>query len=344
MKEPGLRAAYDSKRTTSKQSQPSHSPTASAQAKSGADKTPVAKEDEKLQAEAKVIEARLRTLRNRKYDLDAELFECKKTVTKLEAELELFRKQDEEDVRVGEEANSWWTYLTSPIIGVRPGHDGQSKERREAVRLQRVAARRIKEPELTRARGALEGKKTAVRFIDEAIALEGGKKGDVEWKRFEMNQREERRRKEEELRKQRAEQERRGNMARERWEEQMRKADAEREQRDKAERERFEELRRRVQEQRRDTEEAASARFKAFAGKDSRPKPSSSRASAGHHTTTPTPSPHCSHSAYWSQIDGRDRCNQCGRLQHKFTFECPGCGIRACASCRRTLKSARWSG
>lgn len=46
----------------------------------------------------------------------------------------------------------------------------------------------------------------------------------------------------------------------------------------------------------------------------------------------------CSHRKFWEKVDGAGDCDKCAQYQRKFLYQCPGCDMRACAECRRTLR------
>ncbi|KAL4780130.1 hypothetical protein BJX76DRAFT_59302 [Aspergillus varians] len=50
----------------------------------------------------------------------------------------------------------------------------------------------------------------------------------------------------------------------------------------------------------------------------------------------------CHHQSWWSRIDVRLSCSRCLSVTRKFIFQCPGCGKLACASCRDTIKGGRF--
>ncbi|KAF3901838.1 hypothetical protein AA313_de0208336 [Arthrobotrys entomopaga] len=47
----------------------------------------------------------------------------------------------------------------------------------------------------------------------------------------------------------------------------------------------------------------------------------------------------CSHSRFWNKVTiTSEECSQCHKNYRSFLFQCPGCEMRACASCRNELK------
>ena len=46
----------------------------------------------------------------------------------------------------------------------------------------------------------------------------------------------------------------------------------------------------------------------------------------------------CRHDRFWPKVEGKQQCSNCSAFQNWFAFQCPGCGMVACADCRQTLR------
>jgi hypothetical protein len=49
----------------------------------------------------------------------------------------------------------------------------------------------------------------------------------------------------------------------------------------------------------------------------------------------------CLHDKFWPRLEGRHLCGSCHKSQRHFAFQCPGCGMIACAGCRQTLRGEK---
>jgi len=66
------------------------------------------------------------------------------------------------------------------------------------------------------------------------------------------------------------------------------------------------------------------------------PSYSFSRASAPNKTSSA-----CRHELFWPKLNGSHICQNCHGIQRRFAFQCPGCSMIACASCRQTIRGER---
>lgn len=55
-----------------------------------------------------------------------------------------------------------------------------------------------------------------------------------------------------------------------------------------------------------------------------------------HYAHTPAT---CAHERYWIRVEGKQRCGICDHTLPLFVLMCPGCGFKACGSCREALKA-----
>ena len=283
------------------------------------------------QRQAKASQDRLQPLEQRRSQCDSGIFEINREIRRLQAELKRLRDKDEEERRKQREKNSWWSYFTSPIYGKALETEGEKLER-EAEGLQRLASTSIKSNELKRKEAALQELESQLKIINITIAAEKKRYEDEVRARDSMRQAQLRqeRLKQEWLRQEQLKQEqlRQEQLRQEQLRQQQ---EARRKEREQREREREAEVAAALQRQRQ--EEAARATQRARAAKEAQEHRQATRGAG----STPTPST-CRHKAYWAKLEGSRSCSNCHTLQRRFTFQCPGCKIIACANCRQMLK------
>lgn len=323
---------------------------------------------QQLAKEKRVDEARQERVRHlevlkRRYNDD--IFEVTRAVRKLMADLTGLQNKDDEDSREYRERNGWLAYLTSPIYG-KPRETEDEKMAREIERIQRHAIKRIKESELKEKETKLNRLQDALREANNKIAVENEKAEEA----LQTQVREEKLRKAQEA-KIKAERDMREKRA---WFEEIRvKAQKERAEREakkareaEAARKAQEELERALkvvaaekyklevkQAQRRQEEQESTRKASAEINQ----KRTEERRRATHaaeeaarnaqaqaafvygfsHNPNSTSSS-CKHEWFWPRVMGSHQCQNCNLIQNRFAFQCPGCRMMACASCRQILR------
>lgn len=309
-------------------------------------------------------EERLRRLEILKRRYNDDIFEVTRVVRKLMADLTRLQNKDDEDSRENRERNGWLAYLTSPIYGNQRETEDE-KMARETERIQRLATKRIKEFELKEKEAKLQRLQDALRDANRKIAVENEKLEEA----LQAQVREEKQRKAQEAslkaerdmrenwtrveeirikaQKERAEREAKkareaevARKAQEELERALKAVAAERykmEMRHKQKREEQERARnasaershRAAEELRRSTHAAEEAARNAQAQADF--------AYGFSHDGNATSSS-CKHEWFWPKVMGSHQCQNCNLIRHRFAFQCPGCRIVACASCRQILR------
>lgn len=280
------------------------------------------------QKEDAALQERLRNFELAKSRYDSDIFELSRVIRKLAADLKRLQDQDEEDLRAERERNGWWAYLASPIYGKESETDEQ-KQTRETKRLDRVASRSIKGSELDEKTARLQRLQEALQNVSDKIALEK-KKAEDEKKReqFEARAREVAAERDARVR---AMQEMRERMARARKEAEERAAGEAREAQAAQE----------AQERARMAAAAAAERRRREAEVRARTTRAAEEAAAARRAKPAATKSTCRHGRFWPKIEGAQLCSNCCAMQRLFAFECPGCRIVACASCRGVLRGER---
>lgn len=287
---------------------------------------------------------------------ERDIFEANWVVRRLAVDLKRLQDQDDEDLRKEKEMNSWWTYITSPIYGGQPTETDQQRQERDAERLQRRASKTIKGADWAQQEDRLKSLKDALQQVDNDIAAEKKKAEDearlqaAKRQQQFFKEQEARRRAEEELEKSRrekqAKEQAKEQAARaakfyEAWQAQERVWKAAEEQRKATE---AEEQRKAAEAEERRKAAKAEERAARAAEAARNTKRSSYRASASAsasgsaRTRSNNTTQQCNHKQFWPKVEGRQLCGNCNHFQKQFAFQCPGCGIIACASCRQTLR------
>ena len=291
---------------------------------------------------------RIRNLEAARRRHDDAIFELSRAIRKLVADLQRLKDQDDEDVRLEKQRNSWWTYLASPIYGKMEETEEQKRER-ETNCLNRGASKRIKGSELAEKEARLQRLQEELRGVNGKIATEK-KTAEDEQRRMEEEVRARKLRMEQEARahRLRAEQEAREREMRDmrewmakaqrEWAESERAAREAREaeealERAAAERRRQEmaqEMRKRAEEVARKAREDAARKAREEAAR----KANNARRERSGFATKST----CGHDRFWPKVEGIQQCGKCHAVQRRFAFQCPGCKLVACASCRQSLR------
>ena len=379
MKDPEKRRAYDMQWASIKRTQAAQKEVKKRQDEfAEAERKKAAEENARNQKEKDARQERLQHLERLKSKYDGDIFELSRIVRKLVVDLKRLQDQDDEELRKERDRKSWWTYVTSPFYA-SPKETEEEKQTREVERLQRLASKRIKERDLVEKEAKLKKWKDALEDANNKIAAEKAKAEEEARSRAakiqeqlrreqEARRRVEQQAAEEEMRKRweeiqtRMRQEQAARAAREArearesqeaWEAQQRawKVAEERrkaeEKRRAEERRQAEEKRKAKEKQRAEAEKRARAASwadtvrKAQQGRNDWFEPevpsySFSRASAPNKTSSV-----CRHEMFWPKLNGSHTCQNCHGIQRRFAFQCPGCNIIACASCRQTMRGER---
>ena len=286
----------------------------------------------KAQKEECTRQGRLRDLALAKSRLDTDIFELSRVIRRLNADLQRIHGEDEEDLREEKQRNGWWTYL----IHGKVRETEEEIQKRDTTRLHRRASKTIKESELGEKTGRLQRLQEALRNTECKITLER-QQVEADKRKAEAETRARKARMEQEART-RAAQEMRERMAREQKEyadraaraaEEAREAQAAQEAQERAQMAAAAERRRKEAEKRARAMQAAEEVIRKAR------KTNGSKAATGNS---------CRHDRFWPKIEGRQSCGRCHAVQSRFVFECPGCKMVACASCRQDLRGGSQRG
>lgn len=260
-------------------------------------------------------------------------------VIKIRSEIEALDTKDTIAEGKLAQAQSWFT----PWSWGKPVISDEEKQSMESERLNRQAARTVKQGMLLRAEIERERLKDQKRTREtaEANRMREEQRKKHAYEQAEQAKQEAQWRKEQErLQKQREAQE---NATRE-YMERLRKSREAQEQAKREERKRQEAEQARMQAS--VDQEARRMRFerecRETAQRSKRNKaqgkPKFARFNP-YETNEYTSSPYvCTHKGYWGKKYGRHQCLQCEKLQSKFAFQCPGCNTIACYTCMNKLR------
>lgn len=313
-----------------------------------------AEEKMKSQKEQAAMLGKVRQLEVVKADYDSKLFELKRVIRKLAADLKRLQEEEDEALRKERERNGWWAYFTS-AISKQAEETAEEKRQRAIDRLQRLHTKSIKENELIRQEAESHSLKDRLQDVNSKIAAAKQKGEDAA--RAEEAIRQERLRNEREAKRRAEAQEREKQAA---WEavlarrrkeaaaalaakqareaqeayeaqEQQRRAQAAKRAREIQE---AYEAAKEAQEAQKREQRARAAREAAQRARNSARESATARASASKKGT-------CRHDAFWPKVQGAQLCDKCHIRQKHFAFQCPGCNMIACANCRQLLRGER---
>ena len=280
----------------------------------------------KAQKEESARQGRLRDLAQAKSRLDSDIFELSREIRRLNADLQRIQDEDEEDSREEKQRNSWWTYFTQGKV-----HETEEQiQKRDTTRLNRRHSKTIKESKLSEEKGRFQRLQSALQNTECKITIE--RQRVEERKRKEEEEARARKARMEQEAMNRRVQEMRERMAREQKEYADRAARAAAEAREaQAAREAQERARMAAEAERRRKE--AEERVRAMRAAEEAAR--KSRRTRESETATRSS---CRHDKFWPKIEGRQSCSRCHAVQSRFAFQCPGCRMVACASCRQELR------
>ncbi|KAH8434464.1 uncharacterized protein LDX57_013073 [Aspergillus melleus] len=229
---------------------------------------------------------------------EADLHRARTYLVGLHREMSGLQQEIKDIEREQSENATWLGYFASLL----QGHLQTEVERfdREYHRLQKIAARSIKNGMIQRQTLLVEGQENAIRCTQRSIA---SAEAEV--------QKEKDREKREEQEKMRMEEERL---------------------RQEANRKMAEKLRKQHERQ------AQQARWRHGKSSEEQEVKESHKSSQGERKRNRPTEATCHHQGWWSRVDGRSSCSYCLIVTRKFAFRCPGCTKLACASCRDLLK------
>ena len=223
--------------------------------------------------------------------------------------------------------------MKSPFYGKQKEETNQQKKQRENERLQRLHNKEFKTAQLKSEEVSLRSLRVKLERVNKDIAMMKQKREDVAraeaikrqeqfWQKREEERRAREREEAERMAKWQAELARVAKEAREAqeaqearevqeeqeaWEAQAAREAQQREQRDRVAKEAAQAVRDRFQ--------ATKTRASTFKQGE------------------------CRHNSFWPKIDGSHLCSRCFTETRRFAFQCPGCKIVACASCRQILRN-----
>lgn len=313
-------------------------------------------------------------VKSRKVHDDA-IFELKREIRKLQAAIR--ELEENEKAERDEEAakNSWTRWMLNPIYG-KPVETEEEKEKKGKVRIDRMHSIRFKERELGRKDEDLrvweerlrakerekevgDQKDDAARSVLEEVVLRKKERARREKERIEKEAREKAQR--ERMEKERVEREARTRA----WKEQLERERIEREAREKARSEQqakywreWHEREAEAKQRQKEVDEAArialekeleKARIKQeeerrrrFSGYNNNPwaqaEPARSSGGSRHKTRSGATISPCLHEGWWDKIEGRSTCESCAVSRYSYLLQCPGCKMKACASCQQKLR------
>ncbi|KAI0876106.1 hypothetical protein GGS24DRAFT_452552 [Hypoxylon argillaceum] len=327
-----------------------------------------ASQEAERSAQARVLE----TLLAQRTKQNMDIWEARRAVRELEAEITRLQEEDAAEVRLNANQTSWWKNVSSFIFGATAQESKDVKEERERKRLNRTAVIRIKSTMLlskTRTVSALESAAQsttiAIDKLKQQIRMEEQRQeteraAEAQRQRWEeiLRRRREAEAEAERERKEREEQERewkeRQRKERERVEreqEELRRKDRERveqeqEERRRKERERVERVQRELRQAWESSEQKRKERERREKQKSSSDaqKVATNRQQKRPPKPTDGPQNACHHAGWWNRIPGRTVCSVCSETLGKFALQCPNCQMKACAACRRKIQGGNNNG
>jgi hypothetical protein len=280
-------------------------------------------------------------------EFDNDIGELKREGQKLRDAIRHFEEITKADDAENAAENSWTTWLLSPVYK-RPVVTEEEKEQKARDRLQRVHAKSFKERDLKKIEEKLKEKEAVYALFrqefDNANRKDDAAKATIEERIRSMRarellekmkiEREERERvRREQLEKQRVEQEKRDRLWREQREKQEREAA-------KAEQERLKQIL--EQAKKKAAETAARKKKEELMNRAGRRVTRSAQEVdiETFHSSASTfnaAGGSCLHDGWWTKVEGRRACSRCS-ITYGYLLECPGCQMKACASCQKDLR------
>jgi hypothetical protein len=280
-------------------------------------------------------------------EFDNEIGELKREGQKLRDAIRHFEEITKAEDAEKAAESSWATWLLSPVYK-RPIVTEEEKEHKARDRLQRVHAKSFKERDLKKVEEKLKEKEEVYALFrqefDNANRKDDAAKARIEdrirsirtrelLEKMKIEREERERVRREQFEKERVEREKREKLWREQREKQEREAA-------KAEHERLKQM-------------VEQAKKKA-AGTAARKKQEELLNRAGRRATRSgqevdietfhssasifnAAAGGCLHDGWWAKVEGRRACSRCS-ITYGYLLECPGCQMKACASCQKDLR------
>ncbi|KAI1145172.1 hypothetical protein F4825DRAFT_444583 [Nemania diffusa] len=305
-----------------------------------------ASQEAERSAQARVLE----TLLAQRTKQSMDIWEARRAVRELEAEITRLQEEDVAEVRLNANQTSWWKNVSSFIFGATAQESKDVKEERERKRLNRSAVIRIKSTMLlskTKTVSALESAAQsttiAIDKLKQQIRMEEQRQeaeraAEAQRQRWEdiLRRRREAEAEAERERKEREEQERE-------WKERQRKererVEREQEELRRKERERVERVQRELRQAWESSEQKRKERERRAQQKSSSDAQKvTTRQQKRPPKPTDGPQNACLHGGWWNRIPGRTVCSVCSETLGKFALQCPNCQMKACAACRRKIQ------
>lgn len=272
---------------------------------------------------------KLQELRRQKQRANSDLFEERRKITRIQAELRKLQQDADNDAQE-QTAGRTWATLIPPSVTRPAATTPEERAERELRRVERATAKRIKECILDRYQAAAGQHQKKLDEIDKEIE-KIQREIQQETQAKSRTAEEERLQKEHEERLKKA---REAQAARARAErEQQRQAEAERRWREFSE-----ELKAEREAARKAAAELLQRQSAAQQKKYQQNQRQWQRQQWQNQTRSYNSSGSCTHGAYWTRVDGSYLCSRCDIITRKFAFDCPRCHTKACAQCRDILK------
>ncbi|KAH8805183.1 DnaJ domain-containing protein [Xylogone sp. PMI_703] len=249
--------------------------------------------------------------------------------------VEIDKAEDAEDAA----AKSWTTWLLSSIYQKRVRTE-EEKATRASERLQRLHNRSFKEMDLKKKESKLKEYEDILRIRREEFDRANKKDDNVKAQLEEKIRIREKREKE---KKERVEAEVRAEAWKKYWEQREKEA-AEQRKKDEERRQQQEkeaaQRRMREQEERRKKAEAAERAWKKM--EETLEEEMRKARSAGFGKTQGAKEQEiCDHDGWWNKVSGRLACEKCFAAHYGYLLQCPGCQMKACATCQAALRPRR---
>ncbi|KAL8939634.1 MAG: hypothetical protein Q9211_002653 [Gyalolechia sp. 1 TL-2023] len=120
--------------------------------------------------EQAILLERLRNLEGHRVSYQNQIYELERGIEKLATDLNRLRDKDDWELRKEREGDSWWTYITSPILGKLPKETEEQKQQQAIDRIQRLNVKRIKENDLGRQAASVQSLKEKLQDVNGKIS------------------------------------------------------------------------------------------------------------------------------------------------------------------------------
>jgi hypothetical protein len=337
-------------------------------AKPKPDEADISEEIASITAIYKAKAERAATWAKNRREYDDTIFELKREIRKLQAATRAFEQKEKAERDEEKAKNSWTRWILNPIYG-KPVETEEEKRKKDKARIDRLHSMRFKERELARKDEELRMWEERLR-VKEKEKEAGDQKDDINRSALEgrVYQKKEKARREKErlekeaierLHRERMEKERVERVAREKaqkelqeklwreWQERDAEVKRRRKEADEAKRRKGQEEMEEIERIYRIMREQRT--FEGFQDEIPREEAARSFGRPMHKTKSDQASPintgftsctrsSCLHEGWWDKIEGRSTCERCAVSHHGYLLQCPGCKMKACASCQQLLR------